>query len=73
MEERERERECGLSCGSHQAAVLCLLLEVLQRGLGLVLELVHVHVLDAGQLAQHRLLALLLLVVLGDHLGQLRG
>lgn len=58
---------------SHKTAVLRLLFEVFQRCLGFVLQLVHVHVLDVGQLAQHRLLVRLLLVVLGDHLGQLRG
>ena len=59
--------------GSHEAAVLRLLFQVLQRGLGFVFQLVHVHVLDVGQLAQHGLLVRLLLVVFSDHLGQLRG
>lgn len=59
--------------GSHQATVLRLLLEVFQRGLGFVFQLVEVNVLDVGQLAQHRLLVLLLLVVLSNHLGQFCG
>lgn len=58
---------------SHETAVLRLLFEVFQCGLGFVFQLVDVHVLDVGQLTQHRLLVRLLLVVLGDHLGQLCG
>lgn len=58
---------------SHEIAVFRLLLEVFQCGLGFVLQLVDVHVLDVGQLAQHRLLVRLLLVVLSNHLGQLCG
>lgn len=58
---------------SHDRALLSRLLEVLQCGLGLVLQLVQVHVLDVGQLPDDRLLLCLLLVVLCDHLGQLCG
>lgn len=58
---------------SHKATILRLLFEVFQRGLGLVFQLVDVHVLDVGQLPQHRLFVRLLLVVLSDHLGQLCG
>lgn len=58
---------------SHEATILRLLFEVFQRGLGFVFQLVDVHVLDVGQLPQNRLFVLLLLVVLGDHLGQLCG
>lgn len=58
---------------SHETAILCLLFEVFQCGLGFVFQLVDVHILDVGQLAQHRLLVRFLLVVLRDHLGQLCG
>lgn len=58
---------------SHETAILRLLFEVFQCGLGFVLQLVDVHILDVGQLAQHRLLVRLLLVVLSDHLSQLCG
>lgn len=58
---------------SHETTVLRLLFEVFQRGLGFVFQLVHVHVLEVGQLTQHGLLVCLLLVVLGNHLGQLCG
>lgn len=59
--------------GSHQATVLRLLFQIFQRGLGFVLQLVDVNVLDVGQLSQHRLFVLLLLVVLSNHLGQFCG
>lgn len=67
--EIEREQEFSQPARSHEIALLSRLFEVFQRGLGLVLQLVHVHILDVGQLAQDRRFGLLLLVVVSDHLG----
>lgn len=59
--------------GLHDITLFSRLSDVFQGGLGLLFYLINIYVLNVGQLTQDRLLLLLLLVVLRDHLGQFCG